>query len=173
MVGAIKRGGFGANAKKRPEPLGPVEVLASSGGKGVTSHPALIEKKHLFPDGTLITTTHGWYEQFLNGNWIDPKEFGQLPDGPIGKPNPADFIYKNNEQHRVRQAWIKTPMDSPILEVEINYPLGVLQRADGRGYIFRLALDRSTSEADRANNEFNGELKEDDGIVLKNTLASC
>jgi hypothetical protein len=148
-----------------------IQVPASLAGKDVTFQPAIVEKKRFLSDGKFIITTHGLYEQFLNGNWINPKELGQLPDGPMGKPNPADFTYKNNEQHRVWQAWIKTPIDSPILEMEINYPSGVLQRADGRGYLFRLALERSTSEADRANNAFSGELKEDDGVVLKKHTA--
>lgn len=143
-----------------------IQVPGSLAGKDVTLQPAIVERKNLFSGGKLPATTRGFYEQFLNGNWIDPKELGQFPNGPMGKPNPADFTYKNNEQHRVWQAWIKTPIGSPILEVEINYPSGVLQRADGRGYLFRLALERSTSEADRANNAFNGELKEDDGIGL-------
>ena len=62
--------------------------------------------------------------------------------------------------------WIGTPIDDPILELEIKYPPGVLQRGDGRGYIFRVALGWSTSEADRLNTAFSGELKEEDGIVL-------
>ena len=44
---------------------------------------------------------------------------------------------------------------------------GVLPRADGRGYMFRLALSMSDTEADRANNAFSGELKEEDGIELR------
>ncbi|WP_346095669.1 hypothetical protein, partial [Pseudomonas veronii] len=54
----------------------------------------------------------------------------------------------------------------PILELEIKYPPGLLQREDGRGYIFRVALGWSTSEADRLNTAFSGELKEEDGIVF-------
>ena len=108
----------------------------------------------------------GFYEQFLDGNWVDPTQLGQLPNGPGGKPNPADFTYNKTEQHRLWQVWIGTPIDDPILELEIKYPPGVLQRGDGRGYIFRVALGWSTSEADRLNTAFSGELKEEDGIVL-------
>jgi hypothetical protein len=42
----------------------------------------------------------------------------------------------------------------------------VLQRTDGRGYLFILALEWSESEADRANNAFSSELQEEDGIGL-------
>jgi hypothetical protein len=137
----------------------------SLAGKDVTLQPALLEKKHLFSENTLLSTTNRFYERFLNGNWIDPKKLGQLPDSPIGKPNPADFAYTNKEQHRVWQAWISTSTDNPILEIEIKYPAGVLQRPDGRGYLFRLALEWSESEADRANNAFSGELKQADDTV--------
>ena len=41
-----------------------------------------------------------------------------------------------------------------------------LQRNDGRGYLFRVALAANIREADRANNAFSGELKEEDDIVL-------
>ncbi|MET3055306.1 hypothetical protein ABXV19_26330, partial [Pseudomonas alkylphenolica] len=57
---------------------------------------------------------------------------------------------------------------SPVLELEVKYPAGVLQRSNRRGYMFRLALERTTNEADRANTAFNNELMEKDGIVLAN-----
>jgi hypothetical protein len=143
-----------------------IQVPASLAGKEVTLQPALVEKKMLFSENKLLPTISGFYEQFLNGNWVDPKQFGQMPDRPNGKPNPADFAYTNQEQHRVWQAWITTSIANPILEMEVKYPPGILQRADGRGYLFRLALRWSESEADRANNAFSGELKEEDDIVL-------
>jgi hypothetical protein len=59
--------------------------------------------------------------------------------------------------------------DSPILELEVKYPAGVLQRTDGRGYMFRLALEWAASEADRANNAFSGELKDDIVLTQKST----
>jgi hypothetical protein len=144
-----------------------IQVPASLAGKDVSLQPAMVEKKHFFSDNKLIPTKDSFYEQLLNGNWIDPTQLGQLPNRPISKLNLSDFSYTNKEQHRVWQAWIGTPTDNPILEMEIKYPPGILQRADGRGYIFRLALTWCESEADRANNAFNGELKEEDGIVLR------
>ena len=135
------------------------------GGKSVTSQLALVEKKHLFSDGRLITKTHGFYEQFLNGNGIDPRLLGQMPNHPGGKPSPSDFAYAHAEQRRLWQVWIETPIESPNLEIENNYPSGVLQRAEGRGYLFRLALEWSESEADRANNALSGELKQADDIM--------
>jgi len=42
----------------------------------------------------------------------------------------------------------------------------LLQHSDGRGYLFRVALAGNTREADRLNNAFSGELKEEDDIVL-------
>ena len=40
-------------------------------------------------------------------------------------------------------------------------------RAEGRGYLFGLELKWSESEADGANDAFGGELKDEDGVVLK------
>ena len=62
--------------------------------------------------------------------------------------------------------WIGTLTQGPILELEIKYPDGVLRRIDGVGYRFRVALEWSTREADRANNAFSGELKAEEGLTL-------
>ncbi|MDY7065819.1 hypothetical protein PsexTeo8_22680 [Pseudomonas extremaustralis] len=143
-----------------------IQLPIAVAGEEVTLQPAMIETTFLRSENRLRAMPIGFYEQFLNGNWVDPTQLGQLPNGPGGKPNPADFTYTKTEQHRLWQVWIGTPIDDPILELEINYPPGVLQRGDGRGYIFRVALEWSTSEADRLNTAFSGELKEEDGIVL-------
>lgn len=42
----------------------------------------------------------------------------------------------------------------------------LLQRSDGRGYLFRVALAGNTRETDQLNNSFSDELKEEDDIVL-------
>ncbi|NUT79126.1 hypothetical protein HNO86_29195, partial [Pseudomonas sp. C1C7] len=143
-----------------------IQVPNALAGKDVTLQPAMIQT-HLFYVDELQSTKDRFYEHFLNGYWIDPKLLGQLPDGPGSKDNPADFIYTGKEQHRLWQVWIHLPKDNPVLELEIKYPPGVLQRADGRGYLFRMALEWSPSEAGRANNAFSGELEETDGIVLR------
>jgi hypothetical protein len=41
------------------------------------------------------------------------------------------------------------------------------QCEDGRGYLFRVALGGTTREADRLNNAFSGELKQDDMALGK------
>ncbi|MGY2261283.1 T6SS effector BTH_I2691 family protein, partial [Pseudomonas sp. SDO55104_S430] len=142
-----------------------IQVPNTLAGKDVTLQPAMIQT-YLFYADELQSTKDKFYDRFLNGYWIDPNLLGQLPDGPGTKDNPADFIYTGAQQHRLWQVWIEFSKASPVLELEIKYPPGVLQRADGRGYIFRMALELSTSEADRVNDAFSGELKEKD-IVLK------
>ncbi|MBK5374803.1 hypothetical protein JFT81_09150 [Pseudomonas sp. TH43] len=135
----------------------------------VTLQPAMVEINYLSPN-ELQFTKERFYEQFLNGNWVDPKQLGKLPDGPIIGSNPADFKYSDTAPHRLWQVWINSSTESPVLEVEVKYPPGVLQRKDKRGYMFRLALERTPSEADRANNAFSGELKEDIVLNKKSTM---
>ncbi|MFS2194750.1 hypothetical protein ACCD02_21675 [Pseudomonas sp. Pseusp88] len=142
-----------------------IQLPVMLAGKEVTVQSAMIDRNYFSRD-ELQPTRSGFYEQFLNGNWIDPKQLGELPDAPANKINPADFAYTGTEQHRLWQVWINTSIANPILEMEVEYPNGVLCREDLRGYIFRLALEWATGEADRANNAFNGQLKEEDGIVL-------
>jgi hypothetical protein len=145
-----------------------VQVPNGLAGKEVTLQPAMIEKNYFSKD-ELQTTKSSFYDQFLNGNWVDPKLLGQLPNGAGSKTSPADFSYTSTEQHRLWQVWIDSSTDSPILELEVKYPAGVLQRTDGRGYMFRLALEWAASEADRANNAFSGELKDDIVLAQKST----
>ncbi|NUT79301.1 hypothetical protein HNO86_30095, partial [Pseudomonas sp. C1C7] len=142
-----------------------IQVPNALASKDVTLQTAMIQTYLFYPD-ELQSAKDKFYDNFLNGYWVDPKLLGQLPDGPGTKDNPADFTYTGKEQHRLWQVWINFAKDSPVLELEVKYPPGVLQRADGRGYLFRMALEWTPSEADRANNAFSGELKEKDGIVL-------
>jgi hypothetical protein len=60
-----------------------------------------------FSKDKLQSTNSRFYDQLLNGNWIDPKLL-QLPNNLGGNSNPADFNYTGTEQHRVWQVWIDT-----------------------------------------------------------------
>ena len=79
----------------------------------------------------------------------------------------AGYVYTDRDQHVVWQVLIETTHPRPELELEIKHPSGVLQRSDGRGYLFRIALGTDSNEADRLNTAFSGELKEEDDIVLR------
>jgi hypothetical protein len=142
-----------------------VQLPAVLAGKTVTLQPALITGS-TFSDDQLLETSQAFYEQFLQGNWIDPKRFGQLPDNTGLYASEVDFSHTGTEEHRLYQVWIETPASYPIVELEVKYPVGVLQHGSSRGYIFRLVPKITTSEADRANTPFSGELKDEDGIVL-------
>ncbi|NUT75806.1 hypothetical protein HNO86_12205, partial [Pseudomonas sp. C1C7] len=146
-----------------------IQVPTALAGKDVTLQPAMIQT-YLFYADELQSTKDRFYDNFLNGYWVDPKLLGQLPDGPGTKDNPPDYIYTGKEQHRLWQVWIDFSKDSPVLELEIKYPPGVLQRADRRGYLFRMALEWTPSEADRVNSAFSAELKEEDAIVLREQI---
>ncbi|MGE9840253.1 T6SS effector BTH_I2691 family protein, partial [Pseudomonas sp. UM16] len=144
-----------------------VQILlpAALAGKELTLQPAIIEKRYFSKD-QLYVTGGNFYDQFLEGNWVDPTLLGELPGGPRNKLSPADFTYPLQEQHRLWQVWIDSSAASSVLELEVKYPAGVWQRRDRRGYMFRLALEWTTNEADRANTVFKNELMEKDGIVL-------
>jgi hypothetical protein len=70
-----------------------IQLPIAVAGEEVTLQPAMIETTFLRSENRLRAMPIGFYEQFLNGNWVDPTQLGQLPNGPGGKPNPADFTY--------------------------------------------------------------------------------
>ncbi|WP_339496258.1 T6SS effector BTH_I2691 family protein [Pseudomonas sp. RA_105y_Pfl2_P56] len=133
-------------------------------GKEVMLQPVMIEKNYLSSDEIQITSKN-FYEQFLSGNWIDPKLFGELPSGAGLKSRPSDFIYTEDEQHCLWQVWIDTPKANPVLEMGVKYPPGTFQHKSGNAYLFRIALEWAASEANRINEKFSGELKEKDDMI--------
>lgn len=143
-----------------------IQVPAALSGKHVTLQPAIIEKTNLCSANTPIATKNIFYEQFINGNWIDPKLLGQMPKIPNSTLNQYDYSYIESDQHRLWQVWIDIATENPTLEIEIKYPPGVLQRSDDRGYMFRLAMKWNESEADRIKNMTSGELSKIDEITL-------
>ena len=145
-----------------------IQVPAALAGKALTLQPGMVAKSY-FSKGELQALNDTVHEQFLNGNWVDPRQLGELPSAPGTQARPADFSYAATDQHRLWQVWIDTATTRPILELEVKYPPGVLQRKGGRGYLFRLALEWATNEADRLNNAFSNELTEDSGVVLAPT----
>ncbi|WP_426202226.1 T6SS effector BTH_I2691 family protein [Pseudomonas sp. TWP3-1] len=145
-----------------------IQLPSTLQGQEVTLQPAMVEINYFSPNELQITK-ESFYEQFLNGNWVDPKQLGKLPDGPSIQPSPADFSSSDTDPHRLWQVWINSSTESPVLEIEVKYPPGVLQRKDKRGYMFRVALEWSPNDADRANNAFSGELKDDIVLSKKNT----
>ncbi|TDF84438.1 hypothetical protein [Pseudomonas sp. H9] len=134
-------------------------------GKELTLQPAVVQKR-IFSKDALEDTSYLFYVQFLKGNWVDPKLLGELPSKPESGLRPADFHYSSEDQNRLWQVWIDSSIISPTLELEIKYPSDVLKRSDGRGYMFRLAMNWDSKEAGRANNAFSGEMQEKDGLLL-------
>jgi hypothetical protein len=141
-----------------------IQVPRLLAGTELTLQPAMIENNDpSWP--SLPASVDLFYSQFTKGNWIDPHQLGQLPEAPRNT-NSVDFVYDDQHQHFLWQVWIETPKPRPVMELEVKYPPGVLQRSDGRGYLFRVALAGRTRDADRLNTAFSGELKEADDIVL-------
>lgn len=125
----------------------------------------MVERTYFCKAGMQLTPEN-YYVQFLNGHWVNPNLLGKLPDAPRGTSYITDYAYADTDEHRLWQVWIETTTADPTFEMEVIYPLDVLRRDDGRGYLFRLALEWSAQEADRGNSVFSGELREEDGIVL-------
>ena len=101
------------------------------------------------------------YEHFLRGHWVDPELAGQLPEAAGGQQLQSDFAYQAKDQHRVWQAWVATPKSNTALELEVHYPPPLNQRADARGYMFRVALRDDLREAERQNTLFTDMLPEE------------
>ncbi len=145
-----------------------LQLPAALAGKHVTLQPTMVEKEYILSEIKTITLENEFYEKFLIGNWVDPKLLGEMPSTVGGKHPHDDFRYTGLEQHRLWQVWIDTVIDSPILELEVNYPPGVLQRTDGRGYQFRLKFEWAGSEADRTNDVFSGEQGKENSVDSEN-----
>ncbi|MFS2196834.1 hypothetical protein ACCD02_32445 [Pseudomonas sp. Pseusp88] len=142
-----------------------IQLPADLAGMAVGLQAAIFENMHLSRQDWRVTNRHV-YDQFIYGNWVDPNQLGTLPGTAGGQHRPADFAYTGTEQHRLWQVWIELRIDSPILEMAIKYPWGILQHERGVPYRFRLALDRDAEEADRIVETSGGDLKEDADIAL-------
>ncbi|MFQ6572797.1 T6SS effector BTH_I2691 family protein [Pseudomonas sp. UM16] len=145
-----------------------IQLPHTLAGRETHLQPAIIDTYYSIDDRLRVTHS-SFYEQFLIGSWIDPKLLGQLPNRPGSTINPADYTYAATDQHRLWQVWIETPQSYPVLELEVSYPFGILQRNDGRGYMFRIALTGLSNEADRENNAFSGELNNDIVLTIQST----
>ncbi|MDZ5605490.1 hypothetical protein SJI00_22225, partial [Pseudomonas sp. RP23018S] len=116
-------------------------------GQLVALQPVLLRKKTLSNEEAVHIATRNFYDQYQNGNWVNPKLLGILPDSPDRNSNQADFSYSKNDQHRLWQAWMETSADNPIFELKIEYIANARDKIDYQHYIFRLALDAFISQA--------------------------
>ncbi|WP_442113482.1 T6SS effector BTH_I2691 family protein [Pseudomonas sp. NUPR-001] len=142
-----------------------IQVPTALAGKELTLQPTVVNRWTL--EENLTDFEHNrFYDQFLNGHWVDPKLLGELPSVPGNSLSLSDFTYTPQDQHRLWQVWINDPTDNPLLEMEVKYPSGVWQGSSGHSYMFRLALKWAASEADRVKSAVSGELREKDSVVI-------
>ncbi|WP_442113484.1 hypothetical protein [Pseudomonas sp. NUPR-001] len=142
-----------------------IQVPAALAGKELTLQPTVVNR--WTSEENLTDFEHNrFYDQFLNGHWVDPKLLGELPNVPGSSLRLTDFTYTPQDQHRLWQVWINDPTDNPLLELEVKYPSGVWQGSSGHSYMFRLALKWAASEADRVSDAVSGELRETDCVVI-------
>ncbi|MDZ5605498.1 hypothetical protein SJI00_22265, partial [Pseudomonas sp. RP23018S] len=128
--------------------------------------PALTRKRLILNDKDMHPAISSFYDQYLNGNWVNPKLLGKLPDSPKKHPNQADFVYSKKDQHRLWQVWVETSADNPIFEINIGYAHALGSKITGNVYAFRLALDECSGEADLQGKPLDKNLPSEFGIEL-------
>ncbi|MCT4936437.1 hypothetical protein LZK35_18565 [Pseudomonas aeruginosa] len=109
-----------------------------------------------FRDDILRQMEERFYQQWLDGHWVAPGQAGQLPGAKPGDQIPGDHAYSRDDSVRIWRVWISYS-HQPTLELEVSYPKSVVQRPDGRGYLFRLAIKSNAEEAERKSTPFSQE----------------
>lgn len=109
-----------------------------------------------------------FYGQFLEGHWAPIEQFGQPPAQRPNGPLPGETLYPKDTQHRLWQTWIAYQR-APVLELEVRYPKQILENTNGQGYMFRISIDASSSEADLKSDAFSKEANTDMVLSSKST----
>lgn len=124
-------------------------------GKAVKLQPAMVDSGW-FSDRLVHGMADKFYDQFLEGHWAPIEQFGQPPAQRPNGPLPGDTFYPKDTQHRLWQTWIAYQRP-PVLELEVRYPAQVLESPNGQGYMFRVDISASSSEADLKSDAFGKE----------------
>lgn len=121
-----------------------------------------------FSDSLMQDMADKFYDQFLEGHWAPIEQFGQPPAQRPSGPLPGDTHYPEDTQHRLWQTWIAYQRP-PVLELEVRYPEQILESANGQGYMFRVDIGASSSEADLKSDAFSKEPNSDMVLSSQNT----
>ena len=136
-------------------------------GTAVKLQPAMVDSGW-FSDSLMQGMADRFYDQFLEGHWAPIEQFGQPPARRPNGPLPGDTLYPKDTQHRLWQTWIAYQRP-PVLELEVRYPEQILESANGRGYMFRVGIGASSSEADMKSDAFSKEPDTDMVLSSQNT----
>jgi hypothetical protein len=128
-------------------------------GTAVKLQPAMVDSGW-FSDSLMQGMADKFYDQFLEGHWAPIEQFGQPPAQRPNGPLPGDTLYPEGTQHRLWQTWIAYQRP-PVLELEVRYPEQILESANGQGYMFRVDIGTSSSEADLKSDAFSKEPNND------------
>jgi len=128
-------------------------------GASVKLQPAMVDSGW-FSDSLMQGMADKFYDQFLEGHWAPIEQFGQPPAQRPNGPLPGDTLYPDGTQHRLWQTWIAYQRP-PVLELEVRYPEQVLESTNGQGYMFRVDIGTSSSEADLKSDAFSKEPNSD------------
>ena len=124
-------------------------------GTAVKLQPDMVDSGW-FSDSLMQGMADRFYDQFLEGHWAPIEQFGQPPTQRPNGPLPGDALYPRDTQHRLWQTWIAYQRP-PVLELEVRYPEQILESANGQGYMFRVDIGASSSEADLKSDAFSKE----------------
>ncbi|TLX64203.1 hypothetical protein DN820_07770 [Stutzerimonas nosocomialis] len=124
-------------------------------GTAVKLQPAMVDSGW-FSDSLMQGMADRFYDQLLEGRWAPIEQFGQPPAQRPNGPVPGDTLYPKGTQHRLWQTWIAYQRP-PVLELEVRYPEQILESANGQGYMFRVDIGASSSEADLKSDAFTKE----------------
>lgn len=136
-------------------------------GTPVKLQPAMVDRGW-FSDNLMQGMADKFYDQFLEGYWAPIEQFGQPPAQRPNGPLPGDTLYPRNTQHRLWQTWIAYQRP-PVLELEVRYPEQILESANGQGYMFRVDIGASSSEADLKSDAFSKEPNSDTVLSSQST----
>lgn len=137
-------------------------------GTAVKLQPAMVDSGW-FSDSLMQGMADRFYDQFLEGHWAPIEQFGQpstqRPNGPL----PGDTLYPASTQCRLWQTWVAYQRP-PVLELEVRYPEQILESANGQGYMFRVDIGASSSEADLKSDAFS---KEPNTDMVLSSQSTC
>lgn len=127
-------------------------------GTAVKLQPAMVDSGW-FSDSLMQGMADKFYDQFLEGHWAPIEQFGQPPHS--ARTGRCLVTPSTPRAHSTVFGKPGSPTSAPVLELEVRYPEQILESANGQGYMFRVDIGTSSSEADLKSDAFSKEPNND------------